>query len=261
MPRHLGRLPDGSLLIGEWQRIRRISRDGTISTIFRTQPVHGNRMGDFAGRYGDTIEAMEVTSEGGVAVITSGYRLRALYLAPRRTRRTFLALRGLGVSQRGVKATVDATTAGRLRLEVRRHGRVVADASRRIRPGRQVIRVARRLAAAHHDVDVTLRAERGSAARDSMRVFTSRLLPERLVAPAPAAAARCSRMGARRIDCEEHNPEDEEGGQPCLNTSAYRLFPNGLLFTRPYGRACHRKPIPFDRTPGWRGPWRAWPPR
>jgi hypothetical protein len=46
------------LLIGEQQRIRRVSPDGTISTIFQAQRVHANRLGDFAGRYGDTIEAL-----------------------------------------------------------------------------------------------------------------------------------------------------------------------------------------------------------
>ena len=85
LPQHLGHLPDGSLLIGGWQRIRKVAPDGTISTIFRVQPVHAGRLGDFAGRYGDTIEAMDVTREGGIVVIVAGYRLRALYLAPAHT--------------------------------------------------------------------------------------------------------------------------------------------------------------------------------
>ena len=263
LPRHLARLPDGSLLIGEWQRIRRVSSDGTISTIFQTQPVHANRLGDFAGRYADTIDAMDVTQEGGIAVIVSGFRLRALYLAPRQTRRTLLALRGARVSQRGVKVTVDTTAPGRLQLQVRRRGRLVADATRRVRPGRQAIGVSGPLAAAYHEVRVSLHADRGGGYRDRIRgLFTSAMLPARLVVPALGYVVRaCKRIDSRRIDCETHDPEDEEDGRPCLNTHAYRLFPSGLLFTRPYGPRCHRKAVPFDRNPTWSGPWRAWPPR
>jgi hypothetical protein len=261
LPQHLARLPDGSLLIGERQRIRQVSPDGTISTIFRVQPVHANRLGDFAGRYGETIEAIEVTQEGGIAVILSGFRLRALYLAPRQTRRTLIALRDARASQRRVKVTVDTTARGRLRVQVRRRGKLVADATRRVRSGRQVIGVGGRFAAAYHQVHVTLGADRGGY-RDRMRLFTSAKLPERLVVPALGDYVRaCKRIDRRRIDCEIHFPEDEEDGRACLNTSAYRLFPSGLLFTRPYGPRCHRKPIPFDRRPNWSGPWRAWPPR
>jgi hypothetical protein len=81
-----------------------------------------------------------------------------------------------------------------------------------------------------------------------------------VVAPLGDDVRACKRIDSRRIDCET-DPQDDESGQPCLNTSAYRLFPSGLLFTRPYGPRCHRRPIPFDRDPTWSGPWRAWPPR
>jgi hypothetical protein len=262
LPQHLARLPDGSLLIGERQRIRRVSADGTISTIFQVQQLHANRLGDFAGRYAETIEAMDVTQEGGIALILSGFRLRALYLAPRQTQRPLVALRDARASQRRVKVTVDTTTRGRLRLQVRRRGRVVADATRRVRSGRRFIGVVGRFAAAYHDVRVTLRADRGGGYRDRIRLFTSSTLPERLVVPGLGDDVRaCKRIDSRRIDCEIHNPEDEESGRPCLNTNAYRLLPSGLLFTRPYGPRCHSKPMPFKRTPSWSGPWRAWPPR
>src|SRR3954452_10875218 len=92
LPSQLARLPDGSLLIGEYHDIRRVAPDGTISTIFRAEQTFGDRLGDFAGRYGTYIEGMDVTREGGVAVIVSGYRLRALYLAPRHTHRTLVSL-------------------------------------------------------------------------------------------------------------------------------------------------------------------------
>lgn len=258
LPTHLARLPDGSLLIGEWQRIRHVSVDGTISTIFHVQPVHANRLGDFAGRYAETIEAMEVTQEGGVAVIVSGFRLRALYLAPRQTRRTLVALRDTRASQRRVKVTVDATARGSLRLRVRRRGKVVADAKRHAAAGRQAIAVDGRFAAAYHEVRVTLRADSGGSFTDRVRLFTSRTLPARLVVPGDD---RCRRIDARRIDCERHSEEDEEDGRACLYTSAYRLFASGFLFRREYGRFCHRRPMPFDPSPTWTGPWRAWPPR
>ena len=67
-------------------------------------------------------------------------------------------------------------------------------------------------------------------------------------------------MDPRRIDCEIHDEEDEEDGQPCLNTSAFRLFSTGIIFTRPYGARCHRKHKRFDATPDWTRAWLPWPP-
>jgi hypothetical protein len=258
-PAHLARLPDGSLLIGEWRDVRRVAPDGTISTIFRAGQVYGNRLGDFAGRYGEQVEAMDVTREGGVAVIVGGYRLRALYLAPPRTRRTLVALRGARVSGRRVAVSVDATARGLLRLEVRRRGRLVASASRRVRSGRSTIAVGGRFAAAYHRVRVSLRADSGGAYGDHIDLFTSETLPERLAFG--GEGTRCKRIGPRRIDCEGHDEESEESGVPCLYTSARRLFRSGFTFLRPYGPACHSKPLPFDRTPEFTGPWRAWPPQ
>ena len=112
-PQHLARLPDGTLLIGEYQRIRQVAPDGTISTLLELPETHGNREGDFAGRHSDTIEAMEVTREGGIAVILGERHLRATYLAPPSTRRTLVALRDTRASQRRIKVTLDATRAGR----------------------------------------------------------------------------------------------------------------------------------------------------
>jgi hypothetical protein len=110
-------------------------------------------------------------------------------------------------------------------------------------------------------VSVTLRAKRGASQLDHVRVFTSGTLPERLVIPRLESASHaCQRIDRRRIDCETRsNPGNEEDSPTCLDTSAYRLFPGGILFARPYGPGCHRKPIPFDRRPKWTAPWRAWP--
>jgi hypothetical protein len=259
LPGQLARLPDGSLLIGEFYDVRRVAPDGTISTIFRAKQTFGDRLGDFAGRFGDYIEAMEVTREGGVAVIVSGHRLRALYLAPRHTTRTMVALRGARVSGRRVKMTVDATTRGMLRLRIRRGGKIVAQASRHVRAGRSTISVGGRFAAADHKVSVTLRADRGGAYSDGIHLFTSETLPQRLLSV--DVGSRCERMGKRRIDCEVHEGEAEESGIACLNTATFRLFRSGLTFVRPYGPQCHDKPMPFDPTPDFTGPWRAWPPR
>jgi hypothetical protein len=263
LPGHLARLPDGTLLIGGGDGIRQISPDGTISTLLELSTVRKNRLGDFVGRYADTIEAMEVTKEGGIAVIANGSQLRALYLAPPKTRRALLAIRDARASERRIKLTVDSTAPGRLRLQIRRRRGVVAVTTRHIGAGRRSIAVDRRFAAAYHDVRVTLRADRGGGYDDRVRLFTSRTLPKRLVGVPPLSNSdqTCKRIDRRRIDCETHNPDDEEDGRTCLNTSAYRLFPSGIVFTRPYGPGCHRKSIPFDRSPEWTGPWRAWPPR
>jgi hypothetical protein len=155
--------------------------------------------------------------------------------------------------------TVDATTRGVLKLEVRRRGKLVARATRRVASGRSTIGVGGRFAAADHEVSVKLRTAGGGGYADRIHVFTSDTLPKRLVSV--DAGSRCERIDKRRIDCEVHNGENEESGVPCLNTGAYRLFASGLTFVRPYGPPCHPKPLPFDRTPDWTGPWRAWPPR
>ena len=44
-PQHVGRLPDGALLIAEPQRIRQVSADGTIDTIFQVPEARVNRPG------------------------------------------------------------------------------------------------------------------------------------------------------------------------------------------------------------------------
>jgi hypothetical protein len=262
LPQHLERLPDGILLIGGWDRIRRVSRDGTISTLLELPERRANRLGDVAGRYGETIEAMGVTEEDGITVILAGLRLRAVYLAPPTTRRTLVRLADAHASQRRVKVTLNATRAGSLRLTVRRRGKVVARATRRIEAGRRAIAVNHDFATAYHDVDVTLRSHRGAIHRDQVRLFTSQTLPKRLVVRALGSLIRkCQRIDSRRIDCEIHDPDDEEDGRPCLNTSAYRLFPSGVLFARPYGRRCHHEPRPFDRSPRWTARWRTWPAR
>jgi hypothetical protein len=259
LPAHLARLPDGSLLIGEYRDIRRVAPDGTISTIFHASQTYGDRLGDFAGRYGDTVEAMDTTREGGIAVIVSGFRLRALYLAPAHTRRTMVALRGASVSGRRVKMTVDATTRGVLQLEVRRRGKLVARASHRVRSGRSTIGVGGRFAAADHEVTVKLRADGGGGYADRIHVFSSGTLPKRLLPT--DVGTRCGRINGRRIDCEIHYGENEESGVPCLNTVAFQLFRSGLVFARSYGPSCHHEPMPFERTPDWTGPWRGSPPR
>jgi hypothetical protein len=259
LPAHLARLPDGSLLIGERDAIRRVAPDGTINTIFHAQQSYRGRLGDFAGRYGERIEAMDVTREGGIAVITSGVHLRALYLAPPSTTRTLVALHGARVSGRRVKMTVDATTRGLLRLEVRRRGVLVAHATRRVRAGRRTIGVGGRFMAVEHEVSVTLSADRGGTYSDSIDLLTGDSLPKQLVAG--GLNTRCKRIDKRRVDCEIHDEESEESGVPCLYTFAYRLFRSGLTFSRPYGPQCHSKPMRFDRTPDWNGPWRASPQR
>jgi hypothetical protein len=261
LPKHVGRLPDGSLVIGEYRAIRRVAPGGTINTIFRPDQVYGDRLGDWSGRFGSSIEAMEVTREGGIAVMYSGFRLRAIYLAPAHTNRTMVALHGASVSGRRVKVIVDARARGasELRLEVHRGGKLIAHAKRHVKPGRITIAVSKRFAAADHEVSVKLHADQGGSYTDRVHVFTSSTLPRRLV-PVDSRT-RCARITSRRIDCEVHNEENEESGVPCLNTFAFALFRTGLTYERPYGPGCHPKPMRFDRTPKWTGPWRASPPR
>ena len=54
-----------SLLIGGWDRLRRVSRDGTISTLFELPEGPANRLGDFAGRYGEALIRSGATRIGG----------------------------------------------------------------------------------------------------------------------------------------------------------------------------------------------------
>jgi hypothetical protein len=147
-----------------------------------------------------------------------------------------------------------------LRLRVHHGRKLVARASRHVRAGRSTIGVTGPFAAADHKLRVELRADGGGHYGDQIHVFAGDTLPNRLVDTGGEAGDRCQRIDSRRIDCETHYPEDEEDGVPCLYTTAHRLFRSGLTFVRPYGPGCHEKPMPFDRTPNWTGPWRAWPP-
>ena len=122
-----------------------------------------------------------------------------------------VGVREARTSQRRVKVAVDATTRGKLRLEVRRHGKVVASAAHHVEAGRRAIAVSGRFAPAYHDVRVTLRAGRGVGHRHEIRLFTSRTLPERLAVPT-LDEPRCRRINRRRIDCEaryDMNPETQ----------------------------------------------------
>jgi hypothetical protein len=81
----------------------------------------------------------------------------------------------------------------------------------------------------------------------------------------PVRGDRLGDFAGRYAETVDAMEVTEEGGVAvilhCLYTHAYRLFWRGMLFRRPYGRPCHRRAMPFQRDPGWTGPWSAWPAR
>jgi hypothetical protein len=260
MPHDLAFMPDGDLLIAERASVRRVDADGTIDTIFRVPGRVGARVGDFAGRTGTVVHDVAATPEGGVAVTVQAVRGERLFLlAPERARRAMVTLRGAHVSGRRIAVTVDTTRAGTARLDVHRAGRLVARAQRRVRAGRRRIALRGRFGADLHRVRVTVQGAGGPVGRDGVSLLTSTVLPEAVLAEGIGdVLERCRRFGPRRVDCAVHVPEDEEDG-PCLRLAAYRLAASGVVFERPYGEGCRRRPGPFERAPAWTGLWRAWP--
>jgi hypothetical protein len=284
-PEALEFLADGTIAIGARCCVRRVGDDGTITTpIDLLHPVRRSRLGDFAGRYGFRIDALAVTREGGLAISAVSQSLHAppgarsvsrfgarqviYYLAPLGTERTLVAFRDARASESRLDVAVDATKAGRARLEVRRGGRLIASTTREIRPGRRELRVSGRFGAATNTVTLTLTAAGDATARDRVELYTGRTLQQKHLSAylsflGNVTSPVCRRMSSRRIDCEiwqEPDPDEESREPRCAGTRAFRLAPSGTVFARVYRHQCSNDPgRRFRVRPGWSGAWQIAP--
>jgi hypothetical protein len=260
-PTGLARLPGGDIVIGDGPRVRRVARNGTISTLVNLAALtrDGTRLGDFAGRTGGNVLGLNLTAEGGLAIAAD----RLYYRAPADTQRTLVTFRDAHVSGHSVAVEFDTTKAGRARLEVRRRGRLIASTARAIQAGRRKLSVAGRFSPQTHTVRLKLTSMNGAMARDEVALFISRVLPSldsnaelaaRVGEVVESAGAqdegyidRCRRQTRKRIDCAV-----AYAGEDCVSVIAILLRRTGGLFWRTYG--CRSLKRPFDRAPVWRGP-------
>jgi hypothetical protein len=265
-PFSLATLPDGALAISALapsgdSRVRRVDPHGTISTLLDLNPVtrDGRRHGDFAGRIA-LARGLTTTAEGGLLIATGR---KVYYLAPPHTVWTLVALRDARVSERRVAVDIDATQAGRARLEVRRRTRVIARSRRAIGPGRNTLRVNGRFAAAAHEVRVTVVGAGGATASDQVSLYPTRsvsALRPRVRAMVPRLGeliddtvtytSGCRRFSPRRLDCAL---VDRSRPGSCDHVFAFLLARSGALFVRDYDCAGTGRSA-FYRRPRWIGP-------
>jgi hypothetical protein len=199
---------------------------------------------DFTGRrpVSGSVTGIETTREGGLLVAAGN----ALYLAPAKSRRTLVAIRGARVAERSITVVLDATRAGRATVAVALAGEPVARTTRRITAGRTRVRVRGPFDAQPHEVRVTVRA-----ARDEVRLHLGTRLPmayaRRLAEwweEYEEPVAGCRRLSVRRIDCAYGT-----AAAGCARVESLTLRRTGVLWVRSYG--CADPADPYRRRPQW----------
>lgn len=201
---------------------------------------------DFAGRQElERPHGIAATREGGVLIAAGN----AYYLAPRRTRRTLVAIRGARVSERKVTVDLEASRAAQATLTIHRGGRTIARVSRAVGAGQGQLQASRRFVSAPYDVRVTLRGEDGARARDVLQLYLGRSLNKWFVENTltgrfvdETSLRVCRRFGSRRIDCAYASDEW------CEQVISFTLRRTGVIWWRSYG--CEDPRNPFRRRLG-----------
>ena len=184
LPQGLAQLANGEILFSHGSTIGRITRGGRYRTFLQLRPYfYGDKpaeqeMMDFAGRQElERPHGIASTREGGVLVAAGN----AYYLAPRRTRRTLVAIRGARVNERKVTVDIEASRAARATLMILDGGRTVARAERAVGAGQGKLEAKGRFASAPYDVRITRRGTDGARARDELQLYLGRTLSKRFV--------------------------------------------------------------------------------
>jgi hypothetical protein len=228
-PTSVAQLANGDIAFNSSSaRVARVASDGSFHIML-------DRVRDFAGRTlgpGFGLGGIGATREGGL-LIAAGYD--AYYLAPRHTQRTLVGIRDARVTDREVTVYVDATQPSQASLQVRRGERTLAQSTRSIGSGRQLLRIRGRFASRPHSVQVTLRSDNGAIAHDELMLYTSKTLN---LSYARQALGRvvdfgevgpllgCRRVTRRRIDCAFT-------GGSCF-VAALTLRSTGVIWSRFY---------------------------
>jgi hypothetical protein len=254
-PTSLAQLPNGDVLFGSYTRIGRLPARGgryrPFLTFERFIDGEDSFMVDFGGRGLGTavpVSGLTVTREGGVLFAT----VDAYYLAPRRTSHTLIGIRNARVGSKSASLAVLATRAGRVTVEVRLDGRLVARTRRRVSPGRRWLSVTGDFAAQPYEVRVRAHSSDGGAARDAIVLYLGdrlRLSHTRALAQQEldddSSLVGCDRVTARRVDCW-NNPSR------CNYVVAFMLRHSGHVYRRSY--RCTNADHPVRRHPNWTGP-------
>lgn len=179
-------MPDGGFLIADKNnhRIRRVWPDGTITTVAGSGPV-GDASGAYGGDGGPATGA-RLNRPKDLAVATGGYliadesnhriRFVSLFTAAPPVELALTIRKARLRVRRGARLRLryTSTLAARIRLELRRRGRVARSLRRRARPGRNTIilggKVTRRLAHSRYRVLITAESADGQRARDYARL-------------------------------------------------------------------------------------------
>jgi hypothetical protein len=260
---------DGSILVAEFGRIRRISQQGIIMTVAGTGVTASEGYGAPVGD-GRTATAAVIDPIGpGLAATPNGFvwsefsRLRMVTYGP--ASHPAVAVTGTRRASRGrLSVAIRSTLAGRVRLDVRTEaGRLVASGATQIDAEHAAaIITGRSVPAGRYWLTATVGSGDRSA-RTNIGVFAGTRLPwaaARLAAAyetaegigvfLPTDVRRCKRMSSRRIDCL--GVTTAFGEVDCLKLVAVRLR-HGFVSTRPYpcGRGHQAK---FERHPRWRAP-------
>jgi len=252
LPQGLAQLANGEILFTHGSTIGRITRGGRYRTFLQFRPSRfGDKpaeqeMMDFAGRQVlEQLHGLASTREGGVLIAAGN----AYYLAPRRTRRTLVAIRGARVSERKVTVDLEASRAARATLTIQSGGRTIARVSRPVGAGQGQLQVKGRFASAPYGVRVILRGEDGARARDVLQLYLGRTLSRRFVESKltgrfvdETSLRVCRRFNRRRIDCAYASAD------LCEQVISFTLRRTGVIWWRPY--ACEDPRDPFRRRLG-----------
>ena len=270
-PRALAGYADGTLVIGGFNWVRSVDPEGVMDTLVDLRsPVRRDRVGDFAGRNANPVDGMAVTPEGGLVISAVeavrsaplesrvveryGSRQVVLYVAPRNTARTLVAMRDARASSRRITAVFDATQAGTARVDVRQDGRDVASSTRQVSAGRGSVTVRGRFARETYDVTLTLTRASGEVAQDAVSLFAGTTLAvahlrSALTFHGHEGDPRCRRISRRRVDCQIWRRLNFGVARRCVSTLAYELASSGVLFARAYRKPCSA----YRFRPNWRG--------
>jgi hypothetical protein len=262
-PLDLVALPDGGILVSDGGGLRHIGTDGVLReqripgctnlVADEALPIEGTNIFFGDGRPAGCTEiagSLARTPDGSIIATDLG-RLRMLASPTAAT--PAVAITNTTMRSRSVAASFATTVAGRAKLRIVRGGRVLAFASKRARPGRNRIRVHRRLAPGVYRLRLRVGNAGGAIAHEWVAALVGRLT----AGTARRAATRymewiedpnfgrCQRFSTRRIDCVSH-----AYGYTCFEVHAIAVESSGLVGFRRYGCRDEDR-TPFRRRPRW----------
>jgi hypothetical protein len=215
-------MADGSVLVADSGRVRRIDPSGRIRTIAGRglQPWTGVGAGMHNGDGGPARagrlepNALAVTPRGDVLFTDEGmspYGNQVRLLARPGTRRLVVAIRAVRVAASRPRLTLATTAPARALLTVYSGDRPVASAQRHVSAAGSSITLDQPLRPGAYTMRVVLRDAVGRVATDRARVIIgARLSLDDAADAVTRLDAFCRRFGPRRVDCRWTFGSDED---------------------------------------------------